>query len=312
MGEPVVHARGLVKRFGDLVAVDGIDLDVPRGVCFGILGPNGAGKSTTLRMTYAASPRTGGDLRVFGLDVAQAPREIKARLGVLAQEDNLDGDLRVMENLYVFARYYGVRRADARARAEELLEFFALRDRAGVQVAELSGGMRRRLAIARALMNQPDLLILDEPTSGLDPQARHLIWQRLRALKARGATMILTTHYMEEAAQLCDRLVIMDRGRILTEGSPAEVVARHVPPSVVEVRLPHDAAGAAARIEGAAHDAGARMHEVAGDTLFLYGDDGEAMARAVGERFALPYVRRPANLEDVFLRLAGRELRENA
>ncbi|HOU94165.1 MAG TPA: ABC transporter ATP-binding protein, partial [Polyangiaceae bacterium] len=245
---PVVEARGLVKRYGDLVAVAGIDLSVRRGECFGLLGANGAGKTTTLRMIQAVSPPSGGNLRVLGLDPVRDGKRVRARLGVCAQDDNLDPDLTVLENLLVYGSYFPQPRAVTRARAQELLTFMALEEKRDRRLRELSGGMKRRLMIARALMNDPEVFVLDEPTTGLDPAARHLIWQKIRELAGRGVTMLLTTHYMDEAERLCDRLVIMDRGRVLAEDAPRALIERHVGHEVVELRVP--AAEEAAVLDG--------------------------------------------------------------
>ena len=228
MNDPAAVARGLRKAFGDREAVRGIDFEVPRGVCFGFLGPNGAGKTSTMRMMCCLSPRDGGDLRVLGIDPAVDPRGLKARIGVVAQEITLDLELSVAENMRVYGGYFGMSSSDARRRADELLEMVDLRDRAGEQVERLSGGMKRRVQIARALVNSPDLVVLDEPTTGLDPHARQVVWQRLRALRDTGVTLVLTTHYMDEAEQLCDRLVVMDGGRIVAEGAPRALIAEHV------------------------------------------------------------------------------------
>src|SRR5213080_744467 len=237
---PLVHARGLQKRFGALVAVDGIDFDVQRGEAFGFLGPNGAGKSSTMRMIGCVSPPTAGTLRILDLDpVADGP-QIRGRLGVVPQQDTLDNELTVRENLIIYGRYFGLSRSEVRARADRLLEFVQLDERATSKVEPLSGGMKRRLTIARALVNEPELLLLDEPTTGLDPQARHLVWERLFRLKQRGATLVLTTHYMDEAEQLCDRLVIMNNGKIAEQGSPLELIRRLSTREVVELRFPSD------------------------------------------------------------------------
>jgi lipooligosaccharide transport system ATP-binding protein len=235
--EPLIHARGLVKRFGNFTAVDGIDVDVAPGESFGFLGPNGAGKSSTMRMVGCVSPPTAGTLRILGLDPVRDGPEIRGRLGVCPQQDCLDPELTVEENLTVYARYFGIARSVARARAEELLDFVQLSDRARDRVEPLSGGMKRRLTIARALVNEPDLVLLDEPTTGLDPQARHLVWERLFRLKQRGVTLVLTTHYMDEAEQLCDRLVVMDHGKIVAEGSPRELIDKYSTREVVELRF---------------------------------------------------------------------------
>jgi lipooligosaccharide transport system ATP-binding protein len=305
--EPVlVQAKALVKRFGEFEAVRGIDVEVRRGEAFGFLGPNGAGKSSTMRMIACVSPRTDGDLRVLGLDPEAAGPRIRARLGVVPQQDNLDVELTVRENLLIYGRYFGLSRAAARRKAEELLEFAQLGDRADDKVDPLSGGMKRRLTIARSLVNDPELLLLDEPTTGLDPQARHLLWDRLFRLKAQGTTLIVTTHYMDEAEQLCDRLVVMDHGRIAAEGSPAELIRRYSTREVVELRFaPGDQAGPAQQVAGLAERV-----EVLPDRVLLYSDDGEDTlehAHSRGVRPLSSLVRR-SSLEDVFLRLTGRTL----
>ncbi|RJQ86416.1 ABC transporter ATP-binding protein [Amycolatopsis panacis] len=302
----LVRAKALVKRFGEFEAVRGIDIAVRRGEAFGFLGPNGAGKSSTMRMIACVSPRTEGQLRVLGLDPeADGPR-IRARLGVVPQEDNLDTELTVRQNLHVYGRYFGLSRAHVRRRAEELLEFAQLADRADKPVDSLSGGMKRRLTIARSLVNDPELLLLDEPTTGLDPQARHLLWDRLFRLKAEGTTLIVTTHYMDEAEQLCDRLVVMDGGRIAAEGSPAELIARYSTREVVELRFaPGEQEAAAAGLAGLAE-----RTEVLPDRVLLYTMTGEATLERAHERGVRPVsslVRR-SSLEDVFLRLTGRTL----
>ena len=302
-GEYVVRARRLLKRFGAVTVVDGIDLRVPRGGCFGLLGPNGAGKTTTIRMVLGHSPPSGGELTVLGEPMPAAARRVRARIGVVPQEDNLDPDFTVMENLRVYASYFPrPAQPPLEPFLRSLLEFVALEDRAGDRIQELSGGMRRRLVIARALINAPELLILDEPTTGLDPQVRHLIWTRLRELRERGTTVLLTTHYMEEAERLCDRLAIIDHGRILIEDTPRALVAAQVESSVIEVRpgagpLPAELAEHA-RVE--VHDGMWHCHA---------SDPGPVLA--VLQRYPeLEYLHRPANLEDVFLHLTGRELRD--
>ena len=304
---PAVEARGLTKAYGARHAVDGIDIDV--GVeCFGFLGPNGAGKTTTMRMLSCLSPRDAGTLRVLGFDPDREPRALKARIGVVAQETTLDLELTVRENLLVFARYFDIPRAEAARRADELLELVALADRAGEAVERLSGGMKRRLQIARALVNRPDLVLLDEPTTGLDPQARHVVWERLRTLRREGVALVITTHYMDEAEQLCDRLVIMDAGRIVREGTPAELVRDEVGREVLELRVTGESQ--ARLIEGVA-GASAVLHPES-DLVLLYTDDAEALhrgLRAEGLEAELQAIRR-ATLEDVFLRLTGRRLRE--
>jgi lipooligosaccharide transport system ATP-binding protein len=306
----VAHAQGLVKRYGAVAAVDGIDFDIHRQECFGFLGPNGAGKTTTMRMLSCLARRDAGDLAVLGMDPAVRPREVKRRMGVVAQETNLDLELTVRENLLVYARYFDIPRREAIRRTDELLAFVQLDERAGEAVDRLSGGMKRRLQIARALINDPELVLLDEPTTGLDPQARHLVWERLRALRERGVTLVLTTHYMDEAEQLCDRLVVMDRGHIAREGPPSALIAREVGREVLEVRVtPGHAAELLARL-------GARVsgHQSRGDVLNLFTDDAEALfvdARATGVPLELQMVRR-ATLEDVFLAVTGHVLREDA
>lgn len=278
------------------------------GECFGFLGPNGAGKTTTMRMLSCLTSRDDGELEVLGIDPEVRPRELKRMLGVVAQETTLDLELTVRENLLVYARYFDIPRAEAAARAGELLELMALSDRADDEVDRLSGGMRRRLQIARALINRPRLVLLDEPTTGLDPQARHAVWERLRTLRRAGATLVLTTHYMDEAAQLCDRLVIMDGGRIVREGRPAELVAREVGREVLELRLaPADVPRLLEHLDGRP-----RGHERAGDLVLLFTDDAEALhaeARRSGLAMRLQAAR-AAGLEDVFLRLTGRTLRD--
>lgn len=304
--EELIRARGLRKLYGEFVAVDGIDVSVQRGEAFGFLGPNGAGKSSTMRMVAAVSPVSGGELRIFGMDPGAQGPAIRARLGVCPQEDTLDSELTVFDNLFVYARYFGIPRAEARSRAEELLEFVQLTEKAHGMVEELSGGMRRRLTIARSLVNSPDLLLLDEPTTGLDPQARHVLWDRLFRLKQSGVTLVLTTHYMDEAEQLCDRLVVMDGGRIVAEGSPLQLIAEHATREVAELRLGLGDHEAAAERIG---DLGHRI-EVLPDRLLVYGDDGEEIVAKAHERELRPVavlVRR-STLEDVFLRLTGRSL----
>jgi lipooligosaccharide transport system ATP-binding protein len=300
----VVAARKLVKKYNGMEAVKGIDFTVRARECFGILGPNGAGKSSTINMLIGLSPVTAGELRVFGLDVRTAARQIKRRLGVVPQDNNLDTDLTVMQNLVVYASYFNIPRHTARTRGLELLKFFDLAAKSGEKVEHLSGGMKRRLTIARALINDPELVVLDEPTTGLDPQARHLVWQRLFRLKERGVTLILTTHYMEEAGQLCDRLVIMDRGTILDTGTPCDLVHRHIGTEVLELGR----AAAEADTLLAAVGPLIRGYQVVGDDLVLYPRDGRALLGALQDRqhrFARLLLR-PASLEDVFLKLTGR------
>jgi lipooligosaccharide transport system ATP-binding protein len=302
----LVHARGLTKRFGQFTAVDGIDVDVRRGEAFGFLGPNGAGKSSTMRMIACVSPVTEGTLRVLGRDPATDGAWIRGRLGVVPQEDSLDLELTVRENLLVYGRYFGLPKPLIRERAAELLEFVQLSDRKDAKVDSLSGGMKRRLTIARSLINEPEVLLLDEPTTGLDPQARHVLWDRLFRLKQQGVTLILTTHYMDEAEQLCDRLVVMDKARIVAEGSPQQLIDGWSSREVVEVRFqPGEHEAMAEKVQ----DLADRV-EVLPDRLLLYTSDGDAAAAAMHERELRPVgllVRR-STLEDVFLRLTGRTL----
>jgi lipooligosaccharide transport system ATP-binding protein len=301
----LIHARGLVKRFGDFTAVDGIDVDVKQGEAFGFLGPNGAGKSSTMRMIGCVSPPSGGALRILGMDPLREGPAIRARLGVCPQQDSLDPELTVRDNLTTYARYFGISRRLAKRRALELLEFVQLAERANSKVEPLSGGMKRRLTIARALVNEPEIVLLDEPTTGLDPQARHLVWERLFRLKQQGVTLVLTTHYMDEAEQLCDRLVVMDGGKIVAEGSPRGLIERYSTREVVELRFQEDAQDVAGKLIGL----GERV-EVLPDRILLYADDGDAAADAVHERALRPssvLVRR-SSLEDVFLHLTGRTL----
>jgi lipooligosaccharide transport system ATP-binding protein len=302
----LVRASGLRKAYGDFEAVRGIDLDVRPGEAFGFLGPNGAGKSSTMRMIAAVSPPSGGELSILGMDPATQGPQIRARIGVCPQEDTLDTELSIRDNLVVYGRYFGLSRAEASGRADELLRFFQLAEKAKAKVEDLSGGMKRRLTIARSLINQPDLLLLDEPTTGLDPQARHTLWDKLFRLKQEGVTLVLTTHYMDEAEQLCDRLVVMDKGRIVAEGSPLSLIREHSSREVTELRfgvgqheaLAEQVAGLAARVE------------VLPDRLLLYTEDGEETLARVNELGLEPVavlVRR-STLEDVFLHLTGRTL----
>jgi lipooligosaccharide transport system ATP-binding protein len=307
----MIRARGLRKSFssksGEVVeAVKGIDLDVRRGEAFGFLGPNGAGKSSTMRMIAAVSPVSGGELRILGMDPAVDGPAIRSRLGVCPQDDTLDVELNVFDNLYIYGRYFGIPKAEVRERAEELLEFVQLTEKRAAKVEDLSGGMKRRLTIARSLINRPDLLLLDEPTTGLDPQARHVLWDRLFRLKQQGVTLVITTHYMDEAEQLTDRLVVMDRGVIAAEGSPMQLIKDYSTREVAELRFPvgdHDAT--AEKIA----DLGERV-EVLPDRILVYSDDGEHVLAKVHERGLDPIATlvRRSTLEDVFLRLTGRTL----
>jgi lipooligosaccharide transport system ATP-binding protein len=304
--KPLISARGLTKRFGELTAVDGIDLDVATGEAFGFLGPNGAGKTSAMRMIGCVSPATAGELSVLGLDPATNGPAIRGRLGVVPQEDNLDEFLTVRENIVAYGRYFGLSRDTVAERADELVEFAQLAERADSKVEPLSGGMKRRLTIARALVNNPEVLLLDEPTTGLDPQARHVLWDRLFRLKRQGVTLVLTTHYMDEAEQLCDRLVVMDGGQIVAEGSPRQLIETYSTREVLELRFQtdnhapyeHKVAGLAERVE------------VLPDRLLLYVDDGDGTAKAVHDRGLEPLsmLARRSSLEDVFLHLTGRTL----
>ena len=313
MADALITAHGLVKRFdgpdGDsFTAVDGIDVEVARGEAFGFLGPNGAGKTSTMRMIGCVSPVTAGTLRIFGLDPETDGREIRSRMGVVPQLDQLDKELTVRDNLVIYGRYFDLSRREVKAKADELLEFVQLVDKADSKVDPLSGGQQRRVSIARSLINDPDLLLLDEPTTGLDPQARHVLWDRLYMLKERGVTQIITTHFMDEAEQLCDRLVVMDQGRIVAEGSPQGLIAEHVRREVLEVRFGHGRnAEQVPRLDGI----GGRI-EVLPDRLLVYTDDGDAALSELHRRDVVPessLVRR-SSLEDVFLKLTGRTLVE--
>jgi len=308
VGEPMVQARGLVKRFGDFVAVDNIDFEIAQGESYGLLGPNGAGKTSTMRMIACMSPVSDGYLRVLGMDPAGDGARIRSRIGLVPQEDTLDLELTVLDNLMVYGRYFDLPRRVIRQRADALLEFSQLSDRAHDKVEPLSGGMKRRLTIARALVSEPELLILDEPTTGLDPQARHLLWDRLYRLKQQGVTLVVTTHYMDEAEQLCDRLAVMDRGRVAAEDTPAALIARYSTREVVELRFGSGSNDDAA----AALDGVVERLEVLPDRLLLYSDDGDGTLAEVHRKGCQPdssLVRR-STLEDVFLRLTGRSLVE--
>jgi lipooligosaccharide transport system ATP-binding protein len=309
MPDPLVAAQGLTKRFGTFTAVDGIDFHVEPGEVFGMLGPNGAGKSSTMRMIGCVSPVTEGRLRILGLDPATDGPAIRARLGSVPQEDTLDVDLTVWDNLLIYGRYFGIPRSVIKERADELLRFFQLDDRRDDKVDPLSGGMKRRLTVARALINQPELVLLDEPTTGLDPQARHLLWERLYQLKRSGTTLVLTTHYMDEAEQLCDRLVIMDGGRIVAEGSPRELIDRHATREVVELRFATSEQQAASV---PLLEPGAPKVESLADRVLVYTADGEAAIGMLAEHGLTPtsvFLRR-STLEDVFLLLTGRTLED--
>ena len=304
--DPLLQATGLTKTFGDFTAVDGIDFAVQRGESFGFLGPNGAGKSSTMKMVGCVSPASGGVLRVFGKNPATHGPQIRARLGVVPQKDTLDEELSVQENLWIYGRYFGLSRSEVRSRATELLDFAQLTDRATSKVEPLSGGMKRRLTIARSLISRPEILLLDEPTTGLDPQARHVLWDRLFRLKRSGVTLVLTTHYMDEAEQLCDRLVVMDHGKIVAEGSPRSLITEYSTREVLELRFDTDDH----RLHGDAIAGIGERVEVLPDRLLIYAEDGDAAAAAVHMRGIEPLsslVRR-STLEDVFLHLTGRTL----
>jgi lipooligosaccharide transport system ATP-binding protein len=304
---PVVHAQNLRKSFGEFQAVAGIDLSIPSGVCFGLLGPNGAGKTTTIRMIQGVSPRDGGELKVLGKDPATDARAIKQQLGVVGQEDNLDPDFSVLDNLRIHARFFGIDAKIADARARELLRFMNLEDKADGRVDEMSGGMKRRLVVARALVADPELLLLDEPTTGLDPQARHALWDTIRRLRREGKTILLTTHYMDEAEQLCDELVVIDQGKVHEHGKPKELIAKHCGESAVEFVAPDDEEKLAAIVA----DLGDIPHERLGDRIIAYGNDLEPLQHRIRETHDVAEsILRRASLEDVFLRITGRALRE--
>ncbi|MEE9276158.1 MAG: ATP-binding cassette domain-containing protein [bacterium] len=304
MSDLDIEARGVSKSFGALCAVDGVSFEVRRGECYGLLGPNGAGKTTTIRMIHGAARPDAGRLDVLGLEVAADPRRARERMGIVSQENTLDNELTVYENLWVFAGYHGIPKSVSRLRIEALLDFVQLRGKWGDQIKTLSGGMKRRLHIARALLNEPQILILDEPTTGLDPQARHHVWQRLRELRRKGITIVLTTHYMEEAAQLCDRIAVMDEGRFLVEGAPSDLVREGVGEEVIEIR------GEGREEVLPALDGLEIESELAGDTLYIYCRNGAPVMERIAAAGMRDFLRRPAVLEDLFLRLTGRELRE--
>jgi lipooligosaccharide transport system ATP-binding protein len=306
-----VVIQGLTKRYGELVAVDGLDLRIPTGVCFGLLGPNGAGKTTTIRILMGQAPVTSGSVHVLGLDMATHARAAKARLGVVPQETNLDPDFTVRHNLLVYARYFRIARKAAAAKADELLRFLQLEEKRDSGILELSGGMKRRLVVARALVNDPELIILDEPTTGLDPQARHTIWDKVRQLRAQGKTILLTTHYMDEAERLCDELVVIDHGRILARGAPRALIQEHTQGEAVELVLGHEEDdGQVAALALHLKQAGV-PHETLSDRVVAFGNGLDEVARDAAARFPIrETVRRRATLEDVFLRLTGRALRD--
>jgi lipooligosaccharide transport system ATP-binding protein len=308
MPESLISARGLTKKYGDFTAVDAIDFDVAKGESFGLLGPNGAGKSTTMRIIAATSQRSSGTISILGRDPEEHGPQIRAHLGVVPQQDNLDGELTVSENLFIYGRYFGLSKKFIRNKIEELLDFAQLQDKRDSKVEALSGGMKRRLTIARALVSEPDILMLDEPTTGLDPQARHILWDRLFRLKETGVTLVITTHFMDEAEQLCDRLVVMDKGRIMAEGSPLELIKQYSTKEVLEVRFGSDRNKEVAPI---LREMCSRIEELP-DRILMYVEDGEALLEAITAKKLHPttsLVRR-SSLEDVFLRLTGRSLIE--
>ena len=305
MGNYIIKAENLKKSFNGEFVVKGIDLHVPSGGCFGLLGPNGAGKTTTLRMILGQSPLTEGNLEVMGLDVPTHARRIRRDIGVVPQLDNLDPDFTVAENLKVYAGFFSLKGPELNKRIGELLKFVELSEKADVRINQLSGGMKRRLSIARALVNNPRLLILDEPTNGLDPQVRHLIWGRLRELKNSGTTLLLTTHFMEEAERLCDDIVIMDHGVILSQGHPKQLIKEHVEPEVVEIHGEMDT------LPGILTETDLHRAEIVGETIYYFTRSPEEIIQRVEDKPNVHYLHRPANLEDVFLRLTGRELRES-
>jgi lipooligosaccharide transport system ATP-binding protein len=309
MPEILVHARDLTKRFGSFTAVDGIDFELYRGEAFGFLGPNGAGKSSTMRMLACVSPPSSGELRILGMDPVRDGSAIRGRLGVVPQDDTLDMELTVRENLLVYGRYFGLPRNVIRERTDQLLEFVQLADRGKAKVDDLSGGMKRRLTIARSLINDPDIIILDEPTTGLDPQARHVVWDRLYRLKQRGVTLVLTTHYMDEAEQLCDRLVVMDHGVFAAAGTPRSLISQYSTPEVLELRFPLDVHEQAAE---KLKDFDSERREVLADRILIYTSDGDAALAAVRRLGLEPLTSlvRRSTLEDVFLHLTGRRLED--
>ncbi len=304
MSDYIIKTENLKKSFNGEFVVKGIDLKIPQGGCFGLLGPNGAGKTTTLRMLLGRSPLTDGTMEVLGLEMPKHARRVRHDVGVVPQSDNLDPDFTVVENLEVYASFFNIRGDVIKKRIKELLKFVELNEKAGTRINQLSGGMKRRLSIARAMVNEPRLLVLDEPTTGLDPQVRHLIWARLRELKNSGTTLLLTTHFMEEAERLCDDIVIMDYGAILSQGHPKQLIGKHVEPEVVEIH------GELETLPKSLIRTALDRVEIVGETIYYFTDDPGKIIEQVENRPNIHYLHRPANLEDVFLRLTGRELRE--
>ena len=308
LDQPLISAKNLTKTFGDFTAVDGINFEVAKGESFGLLGPNGAGKSTTMRMVAATMLRTSGELTILSKDPDKFGPEIRAHLGVVPQQDTLDRELKVWENLYIYGRYFGLARKFLKAKVEELLAFAQLEDKRNSKTEELSGGMKRRLTIARALVSEPEILLLDEPTTGLDPQARHILWDRLFRLKEQGVTLVITTHYMDEAEQLCDRLVVMDKGKIMAEGKPADLIRDYSSKEVIEVRYGSERNADVAKKIAKIGD----RHEVLPDRILIYTSQGEVDLQAIIKLVGMPVTSlvRRSSLEDVFLRLTGRSLVE--
>jgi lipooligosaccharide transport system ATP-binding protein len=305
--DDVLTVRGLRKRYGDATVVDGLSFSIRRGECYALLGPNGAGKTTTLRCCLGLTQPDEGDVRLVGEPVPREARRARIRVGVVPQADNLDPDFTVTENLVVYGRYFGLDDSEVRARLPQLLEFASLAHKANARIGELSGGMKRRLTLARSLVNDPDLVFMDEPTTGLDPQARHLIWERLKSLLARGKTILLTTHFMDEAERLASRLAVIDHGRMIAQGAPRDLIREHIEPQVLEVY--GEGARAWAEQAGRAH---VDRLEISGETVFGYARDAAPALHTLETRPGLRYLHRPANLEDLFLKLTGREMRDEA
>ena len=306
MAEPLLRISHLTKKFGDATVVDDLSLEIMPGECLGVIGPNGAGKTTTIRVCLGLSGRDGGTIEAFGMPIPERVLDAKKRIGVVTQFDSLDPDFTCAENLRVYGAYFGLARAVIDERVPKLLEFAALQSKAGAKPGELSGGMKRRLSLGRALVNDPDLLLLDEPTTGLDPQARHLMWERLQNLLQQGKAILLTTHFMDEAERLCDRLIVLDHGRKIAEGTPRKLIAEHLESDVVEVY------GDGAAAAGQAHAGFAERVETSGETVFFYLRDAKPLLDALAADHSVRYLHRPANLEDLFLKLTGRKIRDDA